>query len=600
MSALREREERTLLEALMVYPERLEDAQRIVSQRDFTNPANAAIYQGMLDAAKPGEQLTLDAVVNALGRNGRLQIAGGPAAVNELVDSEIGSKPEHVRPGFVVDCALALADFEPFEHMERHDRLPLPIDAMPAWIRDYVTGLSTALQVPVDMIAALVLGALSTARAGRTETEVSPGYLEPSQLWLFSIAPPADRKSASINRVFSPVYAAESEAADELRVEAARSHAVLKAHEEAHKKAGSALATKLYRGTDEEKLEAQSDLEDAVRECEMAREQLVQSDRLMTSDATPEVLAELMVNNSQRIALVTAEGAEVIDQALGRYGDKPNYDIYLKAHAGDTHTVDRMGRESIQLGRPALTIAATIQPAVFEKLRKAPSAEERGLLGRCVFIWPDSLVGRRDADPQPLIETVREAYTSKLRAMVEDQAERTLKLTSEAHAAFVRLAEEIEPELGAEDGRFVDLAAWGGKLTGLTVRLAALIHEADHAAVAVPEAIEAETFERARELSDWAASHALYSFAEMRQGKGTAAALKCWRWIARQAGKESGPFVFERRRLHQSVHGGRIRGREDLNAAIEVLVQRGYLRRLPDGRYFAANPEALQRHQISA
>ena len=44
------------------------------------------------------------------------------------------------------DADQALEDFEVFDHIERHDRLPVPIYAFPTWLREYIEGQSVALR----------------------------------------------------------------------------------------------------------------------------------------------------------------------------------------------------------------------------------------------------------------------------------------------------------------------------------------------------------------------------------------------------------------------------------------------------------------------
>src|SRR5690242_6662934 len=85
----------------------------------------------------------------------------------------------------------------------------------------------------------------------------------------------------------------------------------------------------------------------------------------------------------------------------GRYSRSggPNLGVFLKAHTGDGIRVDRTGRPPEFIKRPTLTLGLAIQPDVLTGLATRPAFRGRGLIGRILFVVPESGIGRRSVDP---------------------------------------------------------------------------------------------------------------------------------------------------------------------------------------------------------
>ena len=46
----------------------------------------------------------------------------------------------------------------------------------------------------------------------------------------------------------------------------------------------------------------------------------------------------------------------------------PNFEVFLKGHAGDTIIVDRIGRSAERIDHPAITMGLTVQPEILRGL----------------------------------------------------------------------------------------------------------------------------------------------------------------------------------------------------------------------------------------
>ena len=80
------------------------------------------------------------------------------------------------------------------------------------------------------------------------------------------------------------------------------------------------------------------------------------------------------------MSIISAEGG-VFDIFAGQYNKSgTNIDIVLKAHAGDSIRVDRIGRESERVDNPCLTMVISLQDRVVTELFTNDQFRGRGLV----------------------------------------------------------------------------------------------------------------------------------------------------------------------------------------------------------------------------
>src|SRR5262245_8240777 len=109
-------------------------------------------------------------------------------------------------------------------------------------------------------------------------------------------------------------------------------------------------------------------------------------------DITPEELGRLLARQGGRVLQAGPEGT-AFEIAKGRYSEAPNFDVYLKGHAGDPLRVNRVGRGYDVVDRPALSLALAVQPDVIAGLASEATLRQRGFLARFLYSAPASLVG---------------------------------------------------------------------------------------------------------------------------------------------------------------------------------------------------------------
>lgn len=457
----------------------------------------------------------------------------------------------------------------------------LSADMLGGWLGDYAAALSASTETPFELAACLTLGAASTAAARRVRVRVKPDYFEPCNLWLLPALAPGNRKSAVEKAAGGPLREWERDRAQKM----ARDIAMATSEAEVAKARAKDLKAQAAKAKTD--LEAR-DLARKAAEIERGAPAIPRPPQLWTSDATPENLGVLLEANDERMAWLSAEGGlfEIIG---GRYSKGvPNLDLMLKAHSGDPERVDRIGRAPVHLLEPLLTVAISPQPDLLRGLVGKPGFRGRGLLGRFLYFLPPSPLGWRTLETEPVPEALKTAYGNRLRAMLDwptainnagEPRPHILKISAEAYQEWLAFAKYFEKGMRPGEN-FEHAPDWAGKAPGAVVRVAGVLHAADHATAAPWETeIPPETMARALAIVSTAAEHARAAFRLMAADDGIAAAEKLWAWVQR-----SRKPAFRAREAWQGLkNSAAFSNMADVMAALERLAERGYVALANDG-----------------
>lgn len=509
-------------------------------------------------------------------------------------------------PAQVAEVEKAMSPTEPWEspvHFGDYDLPPFPVEALPAWLRRFVEAEAEATQTPPDLAGMLALAVCAAAGAKKAEVLVRPGWREPLNLFVVVALPPGNRKSAVFRDMTAPLLAFEREQGQTLAPEIARATSERKILE--------ARLAKLQAEA------AKAKPEDAAAPVREAGEVAAELDafkvparpRLVADDCSPERLAGLLAEHGGRMAVMSPEG-DVFDLMAGRYGNGPNFGVYLRGHAGDDLRVDRINRPPEYVEKPALTLGLAVQPEVLRGLLDKPGFRGRGLLARFLYSLPSSNVGRRRVSPEPVPISVRATYERAILALLalpwgtgEDgnPAAHVLRLSPGASKVFGILEQALEPRLAplADLGTIAD---WGSKLAGAAARIAGVLHLA--ANVDRPWAVEIsdETMAGATLLADYLTAHAKAAFGEMGADPAIDGARYILEWIERKALE-----TFTKRDAHYALQSC-FRRAAELDAPLAVLAERGFIREKPVERpgpgrkpspVFEVNPILTQLTQLT-
>ena len=457
-------------------------------------------------------------------------------------------------------------DWEPPVPFDTIDTPNFPTESLPGPLADFVECLATSTQTPEEMAGVLSLGVLATAFQSKYDVEVTPDWHEPLCLFTVAVAPPGERKSAVISALTRPVFEYEAERREAEAGEIARNQterSMLESRLQSVKAAG-AKATGAKNKAKFEQCRAEAlEISD-----ELAHFKDLHPFRLLVDDTTPEKLIDIMDAQNGCITVASAEGG-LFDSISGRYDKNANFDIYLKGHAGDTVTVDRIGRKSNHIQDPRLTMMLTIQPEVLEGLMQNAAFRGRGLCGRFLYAICKSKVGHRDISPDPIPDAVKTKYRQFVRTILSDQGRGTIQLSPEADKLRKEYAASIEQRLGDEWEYMRD---WGGKLVGAMVRIAALMHAAEVQSNAADTPIPPEDVEAAMKIAEFFGAHAVAAYQMMGASEGLEDARYLWRRI-----ESTGQEEIRKRDLWH-ICKGKFERVEEMEPALQVLTEMGYIR----------------------
>ena len=466
------------------------------------------------------------------------------------------------------------ADAEPWETPVPLDSGAVeafPLDVLPDVLGDYVRGVRDFAEVPADLPGLLALGTVAAAVARKTRVEVRPGYAEPLNVFAAVAMPPGERKSWVFAETTRPLVEYERELLDRMGPEIAEAQSRARKRE---KELAHAETMAARNGAEGAKWDSpRRDLARTIRETIIPAEP-----RLLMSDGTPEAVAKGLAEQGGRLAVFSPEG-DVFSLLKGRYAKDgaPNFETFLKAHAGDELRVDRRHAAPVTVAEPALTVAVAVQPDVLRGLAHDRTFRERGLLARFLFALPQTTPGGRTFDGPPVPDAVRERYAEAVRFLCKWPVQPApLTLTPEALAGWRECALDVERER-APGGVVHGLLDWSGKLPGLVARLAGLLHVVHGASAGrIGETVDAETMADAVTLGSYAVSHALAAFTMMGSDPAVEGARLLLTWIRRR-----GSPAFTKRDAH-TAHRATFRTADALNAPLAELVARGWIRPVSD------------------
>jgi hypothetical protein len=625
--------EEAVLGAILTAGRLLVDVAAVLEEADFYRPAHRAIWRAVLRLADRGQPADPITVLGELTDAGELADVGGAPFLHTLVEAvptvanasyyarlvaetarrrrviDLGVRLAHsdADPAVLAHLAGELADTRAAGPGERRWEPPIsfgmtgdvpafPAEVLPGWLGEYVVAVATATQTPVDLAGMLALAVLATVAAGAVEVEARSGWREPLCLFVAVGMDAGARKSSVFTALTRPVAEFERNQATAALPSITETITLRRIADQAAAHAEAAAS----KAPDDQQEAKQA--EAIARATEAANLIVPPVPRWLVDDATPEALAGLLASYG-RIALLSPEG-DVFDQMAGRYNQQvgPNLGVYLKGHAGDLLKVDRRGRPPEYVERPCLTIGLAVQPEVLRGLASRPGFGGRGLLARFLYSLPQSLVGRRQAGAPPVPTAVADRYALELQTLAASLAAPAdndrpgiLALDQGASELLLGFERNLEPRLAAGSGDLAHLAGWAAKLAGAACRLAALLHLASHLRDGWAQPIGADTFTGAVRLADYLIEHARAVFDLM----GADPRLDDARWLLEWIDRTN-HVQFSRRDAHRAAPRGRFPKATDLEPALRLLEEHGYLRRVdpepsqdPRGRGRPASPRFL-------
>ncbi len=458
-----------------------------------------------------------------------------------------------------------------------HQLPSFPADTLPDWVREWVKAEAMATQTPHDLAGLLVLCAIAIAGARKAEIQIRSGWREPLNLYGIAGLDPANRKSAVFRDATVPIEDQEKKEAEAMKDEIVESRTLRevleKKLEHAKKEAAKAEKKKDQDKWTQTAIALAKELEETP---------VLVEPRYVADDCTPEKLGSLLATHQSRMGIFSAEG-DIFDTIAGRYNQgQPNIGVFLKAHSGDDLRVDRVGRPSEFILKPALTLTLTVQLSVIQGLASKPGFRGRGLLARILYVLPESPIGRRDTKPPSLPSAIRTTYHRNITKLLtlpwrKDGQPHVLQFSKEATELFDDFHKIVEAHL-SDFGELGNMRDWGGKLMGAVARLAGNLHLAENVDQDTPwnTPVTGRTMQHAIRLGKYFARHAKAAYAEMGADPEVENARYILRWLQRH---QNTPVT--KRNIHQGTKG-RFKKIDQLEPGLKILLDHEYLKQRVD------------------
>lgn len=539
----------------------------MVADNDRLTDGNPGLTKAKAAALATGARLAIPEFSGDEGTDANdLAMISGAAAVMSCLEAASMVSPSLVQknPSKIrIENPESDAWPEPISFGEIHTP-DINCSLLPGWLGEYSAAVAATTQTPPGMSVMMALAVVAACVQKRFQVSRTPEHVEPLALWTATGLPPASRKTAVVNAFTGPLTAWEKERSETEKRERGRIAGIREATE-AKIKALQAQAGKADNVIDRNNL-----IEQACQLDEEMPDPLTPP-RIFTSDVTPERLQALMMEQGERMALLSDEGG-VFSVMAGLYnGGKANIDIFLKGHAGSAVRVDRQSRTA-HLDEPALTFGLCIQPDIIQRLSET-SFRGNGCLARFLFCLPVSNIGTRTAHSIPMLESVKAAYQEGINTLLnvspvqnefgKEQA-RTITLDHGAAQAWEAFFNFMESKMG--EGRELEsIQDWAGKLAGAALRIAGImaIVEQGEAAKIVTEA----TMVKALDLCELLITHAQAAFDLMDGDDSHHDAKHIFKWLL-----DKRALTFKQADVYRELR--RFNDADRLTRALKALIAR--------------------------
>lgn len=356
---------------------------------------------------------------------------------------------------------------------DNDDKLPeFPVEAILDDVcREMVIEVSNVMQIDPGFPATMLLGALSTTAQRKYEIDLIT-HCEHSNLYSAGILDSGERKTPTVNIMLRPLYDYEILKQEEVK-ESIYNEKTQRTVKENRIK---------YLQSNAAKSKDKAKARDAMREAEeLSNELMINPEPALPlytcNDVTTEKLAVLMAENNEQMSVLSAEGG-IFDILAGRYSEgQGNIDLYLQAYSHEPVSIHRIGRESIVLRNPCLTICLGIQPAVIEEIGRHKRFRGRGLLARFLYAKCKPRAGNRPRMEKRADDEIINRYNKHITDLMGIQFTETVivSLSQEAQAVWNEFYNDIDREM-APGGKLYHLKDWGNKLPGTVARIAGQFH----------------------------------------------------------------------------------------------------------------------------
>lgn len=443
----------------------------------------------------------------------------------------------------------------------------IPSSLLPGVYGQYAAALAASAETPEALSTMAVLGTIAAVCSKLFTVSPSMGWNEPVNLYILIGLPPANNKSLVLNSSTAPIDSWENK--QRLAMDSAIKQARSKRKNE--ESTIQSLRARAAKATDPAR---QQEMFNQVNRLEAELTEIPYPPQIYLNDVTAETLATAICEQNGKIAIISDEGG-VMETMSGLYSKgHSNYDVLLKGIDGGRVRLRRKDRD-LDIN-PYLTMLLVVQPQIIRNMSDKKAFQGRGLLERFLYVLPKSRLGYRSLEQIPVPIKLTTAFQQAviglldIKPIVEHGLEypHKLILSDDANEVWQSFRHEIEIELRPE-GKLNTCLGWGGKIVGFTLRIAGLLHVAEHGDSI--NTIDSMTMGRAVKMAWLLVEHALTAFGLMRDDESNDDAQAIVQWVIQT---KTSPL--RRTECLKKFHG-RFTSKKRLDAALAVLADRNII-----------------------
>jgi hypothetical protein len=385
------------------------------------------------------------------------------------------------------------------------------------WIKNCIEEIAESTQTDPALAGTTMLSVLATCVQNKYQIKMNSNWKEPLSLYTICSMEPSERKSSVFNKLTEPISFYEINE-NEIRkplIEKNTSDKNLLLKKIEHQEKLIVKGDRHSEGAEQKHRELKEELEKFID---------IKRVNLTLDDVTPEKLVNSMCENEGNMSIMSSEGG-IIGTLSGRYSKNGNVntDIFLKGFFGEPTKVDRQGKPSVNLPRPALTMGLSMQPVVLNSFIENKELREKGLCARFLYSTPKSFVGSRKYEAKKIDDSIFYKYKNNITDLLKipyasklDEPT-SLTLTQDAKKVSEELFYYLEPKMkkGSDLEHLKDIV---GKLHGIISRIAGLLHIAENLQEIIKGdnpfmlEISAETYQKAIALGEYYLQNAIPIF----------------------------------------------------------------------------------------
>lgn len=437
-----------------------------------------------------------------------------------MIDLETALRPYEVPPQLPTCPAIRSCDDEPG---------PFPTNTLPGVYAEMVSTLATTYRVDSAIPSMVMLATLSAALGRGVTCELLPGYTTQANLYIVVVSPSGSGKSSVATPILKPLIDQDE---------------ALYVQWQQEVRPGLVTELKLLKSQERRLMskspnEVQDELKKNIRRQIELENQMVEP-RLVVEDTTSQQLAILLKGNNESISLLSQDAGDVLNNLLGRYNktDRVDDSILVRAYSGDPVRVDRVGRQSVQLNKPWISLLLMLQPEKWAAILGNRQLLEGGFVPRCLVAQLTGEVQPFIADTPSADQEVIGRYNREVSALIRSirlgGRRQVIQATPEARQIITQYCNLVVGDMNVviPETRSL-LSRWGEQ----ACRLSIVLHNAKYGVECDRHPLDEESARAGVTLARWFGSHQIEMCEQQTRLKEEMLCKDVLTYAAKQGGK---------------------------------------------------------------